>query len=70
MQFSGYSQEDRIKVYKTAKRKFDKIVERDKTGECPMYRGKFWQHERREMQKIERKNSWYEKGGYETVMFV
>lgn len=70
MQFSGYSQEDKIKVYKKAKRKFEKIVERDKTGECPMYRGKFWHRERREMQKIEKKNRWYEQGGYETVMFV
>ena len=35
MQFSSYSQEDRIKVYKNAKRKFEKIIERDRTGECP-----------------------------------
>ena len=28
MQFSGYPQEDRIKVYKKAKGKFEKIVER------------------------------------------
>ena len=70
MQFSGYPQEDRIKVYKKAKGKFEKIVERDRTGKCPMYRGKFWQRERREKEKAEKKNRWYEKGGYETVMFV
>ena len=55
MQFSSYSQEDRIKVYKKAKRKFEKIIERDRTGECPMYRGKFWQRERREAEKAEKK---------------
>ena len=70
MQFSGYTQEDRFKVYRKAKRKFDKIVERDITGECPMYRGKFWDRERREMEKMEKRNKWYERGGYETVMFV
>ena len=70
MQFSSYPQEDRIKVYKKAKRKFEKIVERDRTGECPMYGGKFWQRERRKMEKAEKKNRWYEKGGYEKVMFV
>ena len=53
MQFSSYSQEDRIKniqilnalvytrVYKKAKRKFEKIIERDRTGECPMIGGNF-----------------------------
>ena len=70
MQFSSYSQEDRIKVYKKAKSKFEKIIERDRTGKCPMYRGKFWQRERREAEKAEKKNRWYEKGGYETVMFI
>ena len=43
MQFSGYPQEDRVLVYKKAKKVFDNIVERDRGGECPMYRGKFWQ---------------------------
>ena len=51
-------------------KKFFKIVERDRAGECPMYRGKFWQRERREMERVETRNRWYEKGGYETVMFV
>ena len=41
MQFSGYPQEDRVLVYKKAKKVFENIVERDRTGECPMYRGKF-----------------------------
>ena len=41
MQFSGYRQEDRVLVYKEAKKVFENIAERDKTGECPMYRGKF-----------------------------
>ena len=35
-----------------------------------MYRGKFWQRRERDRGKLEKKNSWYEKGGCETVMFV
>ena len=41
MQFSGYPQEDRVLVYKKARKVFENIVERDRIGECPMYRGKF-----------------------------
>ena len=32
MQFSGYSQEDKVLVYKKAKREFDNIIERDRVG--------------------------------------
>ena len=35
-----------------------------------MYRGEFWQRERREAEKAEKRNRWYEKGGYETAMFI
>eukprot|EP00794_Sanderia_malayensis_P010730 gene10730-11877_t len=70
MQFSGYDQQERIKVYTTAKRKYEQIIEKDRKGECPMYRGKLWQRERREKAKIKKKRTWYEKGGYETVLFV
>ena len=33
MQFSGYSQEDKVLVYKKAKRVSDNIVERDRVGQ-------------------------------------
>ena len=42
MQFSGYSQEDKVLVYKKAKRVFDNIIERDRIGQYPMHRNKFW----------------------------
>jgi len=41
MRFSAYVQEDKVLVYKKAKKLFDNIVERDRAGQCPMYRGKF-----------------------------
>ena len=43
MQFLGYTQEDKVLVYKKAKKLFENVVERDRAGQCPMYRGKFWQ---------------------------
>ena len=70
MQFSGYHQRERVKVYNKAKRRFEKIIEKDQKGECPMYRGKFWERRRREQEKIHKKRTWYTKGGYETVLFV
>ena len=58
IQFSGYPQEDRVLVYKKAKKVFENIVERDRIGKCPIYRGKFWQRNERD-----KKYKWYEKGG-------
>ena len=42
MQFSSYLEEGRIKVYKKAKREFEKILERDRTGERPVYIGGYF----------------------------
>ena len=49
MQFLGYPQEDRVLAYKKAKKVFVNIVERDRIGECPMYRGNFWQRKERDV---------------------
>ena len=43
MQFLGYSQEEKVLVYKTAKRVLDNIIGHDRVGQSPMYRSKFWQ---------------------------
>ena len=40
MQFSAYHQRECVKVYNKAKRRFEKIIEKNQKGECPMYRGK------------------------------
>ena len=51
MKFLGYTHEDKVLIYKKAKILFDNIVERDSAGQCPMYRGKFWQRREREKRK-------------------
>ena len=33
-------------MYKKARKLFDNIIERDRTGQCPMYRGKFSKEEK------------------------
>ena len=70
MQFSGYPQEDRVLVYKKAKKVFENIVKRDRIRQCPKYRGKFWQRNERDKAKLDKKYKWNEKGGHETVMFI
>ena len=49
---------------------FGKIVECDRTGGYPMYRGKFWQRRERDRGKVERKFKWHKERNYETIMFV
>ena len=69
MQFSGYTKADRAYVYRKAKRKYDKCVEKDEAGETPMYRSKWWNVVgRREERK--QKARWYEKDGSEATFFV
>eukprot|EP00794_Sanderia_malayensis_P004280 gene4280-4848_t len=46
------------------------MIQRDQKGECPLYKGKFWQREERQSRKEEKKHSWYRKKGDETVLFV
>ena len=40
MQMSGYSQEDRVSVYKATNNKYKRILKNDEDGVIPLYRGK------------------------------
>ena len=70
MLYSGYSVQERIGVYKCAKRKYQAILKNDRDGVIPLYRGKFWHMEERTREKREKADNWYKNGGYDTVMFV
>ena len=70
MQYSGYSVQERIDVYRNARRRYETILENDKNGIIPMYRGKFWHLQERTKEKREKADNWYRKGGFDTVMFV
>eukprot|EP00794_Sanderia_malayensis_P004077 gene4077-4631_t len=70
LQFSGYPQKDGISIYKRANQNCMKIVENDNNGICPMYRGKFWNRLERVEERCRKRNTWFEKGDYETLLFV
>ena len=70
MQFSGYSTEDRIGVYKKAKSRYEKMIQDDVEGTTPLYRAKQWNREKRLKEKASKRKEWFAKNGDETVMFV
>ena len=70
IQYAGYSRADRIGVYKKAKERFNTMVQDDRDGKTPLYRGKMYNQPAREKEKVNKRNYWYGKGGHETVMFV
>ena len=42
MQYSGYGMEERVRVYRLAKRRYEEMLRRDAEGETPLYREKDW----------------------------
>ena len=53
LQYSGYSQSERVEVYKKAKRRFVKLIQDDRDGLAPLYRSKFYNQKQREETKKE-----------------
>ena len=70
MQYSGYDQQFRAEVVRSALKAYGAIVEKDACGEEPMYRPRGWRGEERARKKREKKEAWYKKGGCESVIFV
>ena len=70
LQFSGYPQKDRIEIYQKASQKYKRIVDNCNNGKCPMYRGKFWNRQTRDEERSKKRNKWFAKGDFETVLFM
>ena len=70
LQFSGYSREERIKVYRRAKKRFDEMLRKDETGTEPLYRSKNWNRAERNEEKRQKKGNWFKGNGWEAVYFV
>ena len=70
MQYSGYGIEERVKVYRAAKRRFDEMVKRDAEGVEPLYRSKDWKRTERVKEKERKKRTWFKGDGSEAVFFV
>ena len=70
LQYSGYNMEERVKVYRTAKKRFDEMLKKDETGTEPLYRSKNWNRAERNEETRRKKGSWFKGNGSEAVYFV
>ena len=72
MQNSGYNSEERVKVYRSAKKKYEEMMKKDLEGETPIYREKSWNRLERIKEKERKRRSWYKNGKNkaEAVFFV
>ena len=70
MQHSGYSKKKRATIYRKAKEKYDRKIQRQNEGSEPLYKGKWWNLTERTKEKKSKKNNWYKKDGSEAVFFV
>ena len=68
MQLSGYQKEQRVNVYKAAKKRYDQQIKNNIEGITPLYRSKQWNRKERCREKELRKKSWC--GKYEATYFV
>ena len=68
MKESGYSAEKRLKVLQDGTNAFDKQVERDQSGVCPLYRPKGYDKVNRRNKKRLSRVSWYRP--HDTVIFI
>ena len=64
---SGYTDKVRLEIIQKGVTAYEKQVERDEAGICPLYRPKGYERELREKKKRRSKASWYKP--HDTVMF-
>ena len=72
MQKSGYGHKFRQQITHAALNKYKQIKEKDKNGECPIYRNREWKRAERDKKKQQSKTQWYKKGKAKnkSVLFV
>ena len=70
MQYSGYNKTFRAQVLKSGLNAYENVKVKDQTGEQPMYRSREWKMYTRKREKRKKKNNWFKKGEYKSVMFI
>ncbi|PFX34698.1 hypothetical protein AWC38_SpisGene381 [Stylophora pistillata] len=70
LQYSGYNQKFRTEVVRSALKAYNRMIELDASGEQPLYRPREWKRIERDQKRREKRESWYRKGGFDTVIFV
>ena len=70
MQYTGYDQQFRFEVVKSALEAYRRILEMDREGVRPLYRPKGWKRAERDERKKDKRVNWYRKGIYSSVIFI
>ena len=70
MQFSGYDPKFRKEVVKSGLKAYRRMEMNDKEGKIPLHRPREWKKKEREKRKRIKKEEWYQKGGYESPIFI
>ena len=74
MQYSGYSEQFRAEVVRSALHAYDEMKDKDRKGEVPFYRGRDWRRVERAEERRAKKGGWFKKRGdgssNETVIFL
>ena len=70
LQFSGHDARFRMEIVKSALKAYDNIKKLDACVKKPMYRTRQWRQVDRAEEKRKKRDNWYKKGGYESVIFV
>ena len=70
MKASGYSEQFRLEVTKSAIDGFNHMVEAEKTGGRPINRPRSLESDLRQKQKHHKKKNWFRGGGHHVPLFV
>ena len=70
LQFSGYAKEERIKVYRKAKKRFAEMIRNVRTGHDSIYRSKFWHLDKRNKEKEHNQKTWFKRKRFWSTSFV
>ena len=70
MQFSGYDKKFRAEVVKSGIQAYNTMRINDEKKITPLHRPRKWRQQEREKEKRAKKENWYKKGGYESVVFI
>ncbi|KAL9954933.1 hypothetical protein ACROYT_G042522 [Oculina patagonica] len=70
LQYSGYNQKFRTEVVRSALTAYNRLIELDASGETPLYRPREWRKLDRAREKRRKREIWFKKGGFDTVIFV
>ena len=70
LQYAGYDQKFRTEVVRSALNAYNRLIELDASSETPLYRPRQWRKLDRAREKRRKREIWYIKEGFDTMIFV